>query len=121
MWSAWCGSAPGKSTPRLCEGAPDATTIPSMREGSARAAARCSRLSAYVARLPGLRCGGAEDRYRQYRLDAEQHRPGAADDRPRPRPFLCRNGAQEERAGDAHAVLRDLLSSDGDVVRDRLQ
>ena len=56
----------------------------------------------------------------RYRLDADLDRAGADDVDAGPGTFLRRHGAQEERAGDAHAELRDHLRGDHPVVADRL-
>ena len=61
-----------------------------------------------------------QDQLRRHRLDADLHRAGADDDHPGPGAVLRRHGAQEERARDADAELRDHLPGDGPVVDGRL-
>ena len=76
---------------------------PRLRWGLTRAAARPAgspcRRSPDDAAPPKIR-----RRYRRYRLDADQHRAGAADDHSRPGAVLRRHGAQEEHPRDHDAV-----------------
>ena len=58
---------------------------------------------------------------RRYRLDADVHGAGAADDAARPRAVLRRHGAQEEPAVDHGAEFRHRLPRDRVVGGHRLQ
>ena len=75
-------------------------------------------------RYIGLRTSsraGQHHRQGRHRLDDRRHRPGADDDHPGPRAFLCRHGAQEERARHHGAVAVGDVSGFDTVGGGRLQ